>query len=345
MSKNIKKNNDKIMIKNLKQKKSDVGFFLVLFAVLLGATMIALMFGSAKLGLSDCMEGLLYGGDSVTGIIMRHVRLPRMLAGLLAGIGLAISGSLLQNVTENQMASPNIIGVNAGAGFVMILLLYIAPTAMIWLPLGAFFGAFLTTLLIVWTANRMGTSKVTIILAGLVFTTLLNAGISFVSLLDVDVLATYNHFSVGSLAGIDISRLILPALLILLSGSVSLLFSRQIKMLCLGDEMATSLGINVKKMRMICLICASASAAAVVSFAGLLGFVGLIVPHIARRFSGGDMKKELLSSVFIGGSLVLVADTLGRVVFAPTEIPVGIVMALIGAPFFLFLLLRRGEGA
>ena len=121
--------------------------------------------------------------------IMRRIRLPRMLAGLLAGIGLSVSGSLLQNVTDNGMASPNIIGVNAGAGFVMILMLYAVPMAGNWLAVGAFLGAFATTLLIVWTANRMGTSKVTIVLAGLVFTTLLNAGISFMSLLDTDVLA------------------------------------------------------------------------------------------------------------------------------------------------------------
>lgn len=327
-----------------KKRTGVIGFFFLLL-ILLGAVCTALMLGSVRMELWEMFTGLFAGGETVEAIIMRQIRLPRMLAGLLAGVGLSVSGSLLQNVTDNGMASPNIIGVNAGAGFVMILMLYTMPMSGNWLAVGAFLGAFGTTLLIVWTANKIGTSKVTIVLAGLVFTTLLNAGISFISLLDTDVLATYNHFSVGSLAQVNMKQLLIPAVLILLSFITALIWSGKIKILCLGDAMATSLGISVKRVRMICLICASAAAAAVVSFAGLLGFVGLIVPHIARHFAKGELKRELWYSVFIGAALVLVADTLGRVIFAPTEVPVGIVMALVGAPFFLFLLLRRGEHA
>ncbi len=340
-----KENNFEPSLENKKQNIGEIGCLVGAFLVLGFMILLALMLGSAKMSLKECIEGLFLGGDTVGSIIMRQIRLPRMLAGLLAGIGLAVSGSLLQNVTDNGMASPNIIGVNAGAGLVMILLLYMMPHRALWLPVGAFLGAFGTTLLIVWTAGRMGTSKVTIILAGLIYTTLLNAGISFVSLLDADVLATYNHFSVGSLNGVNLDELIVPAIFIFVAGLISLILSSRIKILCLGDEMAVSLGIRVKRLRTVCLLCASAAAAAVVSFAGLLGFVGLIVPHIARRFAKGSMKKELVYSIFVGGSLVLLADTVGRVIFAPTEIPVGIVMALIGAPFFLFLLLRRGENA
>lgn len=326
-------------------KRTGIVVFFLLVIILFVAVSAALMLGSVRMELQEMLTGLFTREETVEAIIMRQIRLPRMLAGLLAGVGLSVSGSLLQNVTDNGMASPNIIGVNAGAGFVMILMLYAIPTAGDWLAVGAFLGAFATTLLIVWTANRMGTSKVTIVLAGLVFTTLLNAGISFMSLLDTDVLATYNHFSVGSLAQVKSEQLVLPAILILLSVATALIWSDKIKILCLGDEMATSLGVHVKRVRILCLLCASAAAAAVVSFAGLLGFVGLIVPHIARRFAKGNLKRELIYSVFAGAILVLLADTVGRVVFAPTEVPVGIVMALIGAPFFLFLLLRRGEHA
>lgn len=319
--------------------------YFLLFLLLIVAMATALLLGSTKMGLEEIAKGLFRGGHSVEGIIMRHIRLPRMLAGALAGIGLAVSGTLLQGVTDNGLASPNIIGVNAGAGFVIILLLYVAPGAVMGLPVAAFFGAFLTTLLIVWLANRMGSSKITIILAGMAFTTILNAGISFISLLDADVVAAYNYFSVGGLSGVSLKQLILPAFLIGGSLVTALIFSGKIGILCLGDSMAAALGVPVKKLRILCLVCASASAAAVVSFAGLLGFVGLIVPHIARHFSKGSMTHQLGYSAFIGGILVLLADTVGRVLFAPTEVPVGIVMALIGAPFFLGLLLRRNRYA
>ncbi len=328
-----------------KSKKSGLIQIGILFIILVVAMLAALLFGSVKLSISEVISGFFGKNVSVETIIMRQIRLPRMLAGLLAGMGLALSGTLLQRVTDNGMASPNIIGVNAGAGFVIILMLYFFPAKSAWLSLGAFAGAMVTTLLIVWTSHRIGMSKVTIVLAGLVYTTLLNAGISFVSLLDTEILAMYNHFSVGSLGGIHLDDLIFPAIFICGAFIMALICSPQIKILCLGDDMASALGVHVKRTRLICLICASASAAAVVCFAGLLGFVGLIVPHIARRLTNGNMRTEVIGSVLSGGILVLLADVMGRVLLAPTEIPVGIVLAIIGAPFFLVLLIRRKEHA
>lgn len=321
------------------------GIFVLLTILLVCTAVLALWLGSSKLNLSEVFSGLFSSENAKLSVIIRYIRLPRMLAALLAGIGLSISGVLLQGVTDNGLASPNIIGVNSGAGFLTILTLSCFPHAIFALPFAAFFGAFAATLLIVWTANRIGSSKTTIILAGMALTTILNAGISFISLLDTDVLAVYNYFSVGGLSGVTMESLMIPAVLIFLSLGAALLLSPKISLLCLGDSLASSLGVRVRLLRMVCLICASASAAAVVSFAGLLGFVGLIVPHIARRLTGSGMAKALLSSSLVGGTIVMLADTIGRTLFAPTEIPVGIVMALIGAPFFLMLLLRRKEHA
>ena len=177
------------------------------------------------------------------------------------------------------------------------------------------------------------------ILAGMALTAILNAVISFLSLLDSDVLATYSYFSVGGLSGVSLDRLWLPLAFICLALGLSMLFSRRLMVLSLGDGMALSLGVPVKRMRLLALVCASASAAAAVSFAGLLGFVGLIVPHLARRLVGEDLRFLLPASAMTGGILVVLADLVGRTLFAPTEVPVGIVMALIGAPFFLILLL------
>ena len=279
-------------------------------------------------------------------IIILNLRLPRVLAALLAGIGLSVSGVLLQSVTGNPLAAPNIIGVNSGAGFFCIVMLTFLPQASAFLPLGAFVGAFLTTLLIVGAANRINYSRGTVILAGIAVTAILNAGISLLSLLDTDVLSAYNAFSVGGLAGVRMGQLFVPAIIIILCLAVSLILSRRIHTLCLGDSLAASLGVRVKRLRILCLICASASAAAVVSFAGLLGFVGLVVPHIARRISGERTSVLLITSSFTGAMLVILADLFGRVLLAPTEIPVGIIMALIGAPFFFAMLFkRRGENA
>ena len=296
---------------------------LTLCLLLLAVVLLSLRFGSAAMDWTSFWGGLLRReGFETQSLILYSLRLPRLLQGVLAGVGLSVSGVLLQSVTGNDLASPSIIGVNAGAGFAVILLLSFFPGAAALLPPAAFLGAFLTTLLIMAIAGRADASKATVILAGIAVQALLNAGISFLSLLDADVLVSYSYFSAGGLSNTDIRLLWLPGAIILLGFSVSL-------------------AVRVGRVRMLCLICASASAAAVVSFAGLLGFVGLIVPHLARRLTGSRTGPLLWVSALTGSILVLTADLLGRVLFAPSEVPVGIVMAFIGAPFFFYLLLRR----
>lgn len=318
------------------------GLMVLLAFVLVGCIALSLRYGSSKMDIAVFWNGLRQApGFETYSFILYAVRMPRILAALLAGAGLSISGVLLQSVTANELASPNIIGVNSGAGFFVILFLCFFPHAFYVLPLAAFAGAFLTTLLIAAVADRIGTTKSTIILAGIALTALLNAGISFISLLDADVLTAYNYFSIGGISGVQMESLFVPAIIIFFSLTVSLAVSRKIDLLCLGDSLALSLGVRVKALRMVCLICASASAAAVVSFAGLLGFVGLVVPHIARKLFGTKIRDQLLASVLAGGIVVTLGDLLGRVLFAPSELPVGIMMAVIGAPFFVVLLLGK----
>jgi iron complex transport system permease protein len=187
---------------------------------------------------------------------------------------------------------------------------------------------------------RMG-----VILAGIAITALLNAAISFLNLLNSDVLVTYNAFSVGGVSGVLMEDLLVPGVTVAICLVLVCVFWKKIRILCLGDLTAASLGVNVRFLRVFCMVCASASAGAVVSFAGLLGFVGLVVPHIARRLVGGDAKKIILISVPVSATLVLLGDLLGRILLSPTEIPVGIVMALVGAPFFLYVIVRRSRSA
>lgn len=302
--------------------------------------------GSASLTLREFWGGLFFlSGYETQSVILYQVRLPRIAAAILAGIGLSVSGALLQSVTNNALASPNIIGVNSGAGLMVIVCLSFFPSALAALPLAAFLGAFGATMLILAISRCLGSSRATVLLAGIALTALFNAGISFLSLLDSDVLSSYTYFSIGSLDGVRLSHLAVPAAIIFLSLALCLAASKHITLLCLGESMVASLGVRVGALRVFCLACASAAAAAVVSFAGLLGFVGLVVPHIARKLVGADVRSQLVVCALVGAALLLLSDLVARVAFAPAQLPVGIVLAAVGAPFFLFLLIKSRREA
>ena len=312
---------------------------ILIFLPLLAVTvLLGLCFGSVSLS-------RLLAGEETARLILWQLRLPRVAAGVLAGIGLSTAGVLLQTVTANDLAGPNIIGVNSGAGLAVIGLLTFAPGAGKLLPLAAFLGAFAAALLIAAVAGRMGASRSGIVLIGIAVTTVFNAAISFLSLLDEGVLAQYNHFTVGSLKGVRLEELILPAVLIFAAFLGSLAIGHSLGTLCLGDAAAAALGVRVKALRLTALALAAACAAAVVSFAGLLGFVGLMVPHISRALVGPRPRKLLIASALVGGVLVVLADLLGRVLAAPSELPVGILLSLVGGPYFLILLVRRKRHA
>ena len=314
--------------------------YLILLPLLMLTMAAGLCFGSAPLSLSE-----LASGAGVSRTILLGIRLPRVLAGLLAGIGLSCAGVLLQTVTANDLASPNIIGINSGAGLAVILLLTLAPRAGAWLPVGAFCGAFGAALVILAAGSRLGSSRSGILLIGIAITTLFNAAISFLSLLDEGILAQYNHFTVGSLRAIRLGDLLVPGILIFVSFCAAMALSGRLSVLSLGDSAASALGVRVKGLRIASMACAAACAAAVVSFAGLLGFVGLVVPHIARALTGEKPARLLPVAALSGGILVILADLLGRTLFDPSELPVGILMSLIGAPYFLILLIRRKHHA
>ena len=205
--------------------------WLTLCLLLLCVLLLSLRFGSSGMDWQSFFGGLLrQEGFEAQSVILYSLRLPRLLQGVLAGIGLSVSGVLLQSVTGNDLASPNIIGVNAGAGFAVILILSYFPAAVMGLPLAAFLGAFLTTLAIMAIANRVDSSKATVILAGIAVQAVLSAGISFFSLLDTDVLVSYNYFSVGGLSNSSIDLLWLPGTIIFLGLAETLAFSGKIQL-------------------------------------------------------------------------------------------------------------------
>ena len=312
--------------------------------MLIALFLSSIRLGSVPLDTKSFFSALLrLDGYSTERAIIYTLRLPRTLAGLLAGAGLGVSGVLLQSVTDNKMASPGLIGVNSGAGFAVILALSLPFFPIKLIPLAAFSGAFLATLAIIAIAGRMGMTKNTVILSGIAFSAILSAGISLLSLIDADVLVSYNAFSVGSLAGAELSELLLPTILIISSLTAAIFAARKINLLSLGAPIASSLGVKVRELRVLCMLLASASAGAAVSVVGLLGFVGLMSPHIARTLVGADARRLIPAAALVGADLVLAADLCGRVIFAPGEMPVGVLMALLGAPFFLGILLKGGH--
>lgn len=323
-------------------KKKNIFIVLTGWAVLNFALILSLRTGSASLSFREFAMGLvgMEGYEKITFVLL-NLRLPRAIASVLAGVGLSVSGLALQNITGNDLAGPNIIGVNAGAGFFVIAGMYFLPGNSEVLPYLAFIGAFLSTMLILLISGALHHGKSTIILSGIAVTALLNAGISLISRLDTDLLSLYNDFSVGGLGGCEIKRLIVPAIMIFLALMITLFFSKDIDVMMLGEGLSKSLGVNVTFVKWAVLLSASMAAGAVVSFAGLLGFVGLIVPHMARKIFGVRTKTALLSSALLGAIVVCAADTIGRSAIKGTEIPVGIVMAFAGVPFFLYLIARR----
>ena len=324
--------------------KRDMRIFILLALALTAAVFASVAFGSSDISLVRMIKSIFSSeGLETERLIFTSIRLPRMLAGLIAGIGLSLSGTVLQSVMDNPLASPNIIGVNAGAGLAVIVCLCAFPKAVYALPFAAFFGAVLTAALILSVAEYAGRNRTSVVLAGVACTALFQAFISFLSTLDTDVLSSYNAFSIGGFASVGLNELLLPGILVALCLIAALCLSGRITALTLGDGIAASLGVRVGLLRAACVMIACMSAAAVVGYAGLLGFVGLVVPHIARKICGGSIAKTMIAAALSGSAIVMLSDLAGRVLFAPAEISVGVIMAFIGAPFFFFLLVK-GRG-
>ena len=317
----------------------------VLALLLIAAALFSLCVGTSGTSLLTGLSDLLHGVSSPAARIVRYIRLPRVLAAMLAGAALAASGVLIQGVLGNPLAGPNIIGVNAGAGFCTLLCACLLPSAAKLLPAAAFAGALLAALIILLVADRMGASRITVVLAGVAISSIFSAGSDLITTLDPDATLGMSAFMIGGFADVSAARLRTAAVYILPALAAALLLAGDLDVLALGDEVAASLGLRVRRTRVLLLAVASVLAGAAVSFAGLLGFVGLIVPHAVRRAVGGEHRQLLPLSMLGGALFTLLCDTAARTLFAPYEVPVGILLSLVGGPFFLFLLLRSRKGA
>lgn len=325
--------------KLLKDKKSYKITVLVIITCFL---FIGFIYGNVKGTLNVSVERIfdvIFNDDkSPERMVIWNIRLPRMILAGLVGVNLALAGAILQGVMNNPLADPSIIGISSGAGLFAIFILVVLPQYQALVPLAAFMGAMGAAVIIYGLAWKGGIQPMRIILAGVAVSALFGAGISATLVFFSDRVHGALTFMNGSLSARSWPEVwtILPytsAGIILVN-----IFSEKLNILVLGDDVARGLGLNVELTRLGFTALAALLAASAVSVVGLLGFVGLIVPHSIRLLIGNDYKYMFPGSALLGATLVIFSDTFARTVLSPTEIPVGIVMAVIGAPFFLYLL-------
>jgi len=322
-------------------KKSGV-VLCILTAALLLSGFIGLLCGPADIPARDVVRALLSNTTGTDVTIVRAIRLPRVIAAFLAGAALAVSGALIQCVLANPLASPGIIGVNAGAGFAVALSLTLAGRYLALIPLFAFSGALVSLLTVYGIALASGASRLTLVLSGVAVSSMLTAGVAALLLFKPDNMQAIRDFQTGGISGVTMSHLRFSGPLIVLAIAISILAGNELGVLELGLETAASLGLRTGLYRLLFLVLAALLSGAAVSFAGLLGFIGLMAPHISGRLLPGRPKRILLTASALTGALFLIAsDTVSRTLFAPNEIPAGIPIAFLGAPFFLSLLFSQ----
>ena len=285
-------------------------------------------------------------------VIVFDIRLPRTLIGLLVGGALATAGALLQGLFRNPLADPALIGVSAGSGLAAALVIVLGhayvtgpgPLPFAALPVAAFLGALLATILLYAVATRRGrTSIATMLLAGLAIAALASAGIGFLAFLSDDrQLRDITFWTLGSIGGATWSKFAVIGPVIGAVLCAAPLLARALNALVLGEAEAFHLGIAVERAKRIVILLVALAVGTAVAVAGPISFVGLVVPHILRILIGPDHRLLLPASALGGGILLVGADMAARTIVAPAELPIGIVTAFVGAPYFLWLLLRRG---
>lgn len=317
--------------------------WLALLAVLLvPASLASLSWGASGILPGDILRAIFSGErQSAAYRIFAHVRLPRTLAAVLAGGALSVAGMSLQSVLQNQLASPSVLGINAGAGLGALLVMALAPQALALVPVAAFAGATVAAITVYALSVWTGASRSTIVLSGIAISNILGAAMDTIVTLLPDAAVSRSSFAIGGFAGVTMKQLAMAAPFFAAGLLLCAARGRELRVLALGDEMAHALGMRVRRERMLLLLSAGMLSGAAVSIAGLIGFVGLIVPHIVRLILPHDDRFHLPIAVLMGALLCLLCDMLARTLFAPYELPVGVVLSFLGGPFFIYLLFRQ----
>jgi iron complex transport system permease protein len=324
---------------------SIAGRLVALAAFLAAALALSLAVGAVPVPPGDVLHALLGGGDEATRTIILELRLPRAILAALIGAGLAVAGTVFQALLRNPLAEPYILGVSGGAAVAAVATLVVLGAAAAWVvPAAAFGGGILAILLVFRIASAVGPALDTrvLLLAGVVVGAFFNALILLLlTFAHVETFRSAVFWMMGSLAGATWPSVGMLAVYLLPSLVVLLALARPLNLMAIGEDTALYLGTPVELVKRVAYVVASLLVAAGVAVAGIIGFVGLIVPHALRLAWGSDHRFLLPGSALAGAGFLLLADTAARTVAAPLELPVGVVTALIGVPVFVLLLTRR----
>jgi iron complex transport system permease protein len=333
----------------------------VAFAILSGLAVItamaAISLGSIAIAPSRVLDALFstswssHADMARDSLVITQIRLPRLLLGAAVGAALAVAGAIMQGLFRNPLADPGLIGVSSGAGFAAAAAIVLGgrllpetslPFAI--LPFAAFFGALASTLVLYAVASRGGrTSMAVMLLAGIAFAALAGAGIGWLSYISNDTqLRDLTFWSLGSLGGATWGKVAVVIPMILPTLLAVPFLAHGLNAMALGEAEAFHIGVNVQRLKVLSVVLVSVAVGAAVACSGLIGFVGIIVPHMLRLSVGANYRFLLPASALLGATLLVGADIFARIIVAPSELPIGIVTATLGAPFFIWLLLRRG---
>ncbi|MHA6618894.1 FecCD family ABC transporter permease [Pseudonocardia sp. DLS-67] len=325
-------------------RRRRLGGLVLLAVVLVAACLASIAVGAKAIPLDGVFHALFTPTGTEDDIVVRALRMPRTLLGVLAGGALGLAGALIQGHTRNPLADPGLLGVNNGAAFFVVIGIYaFGVTNLFGYVWFAFAGALVASVavFVLGSVSRGGPTPVTLALAGAAVSALLAALTSAVILIDVQTLDAYRFWAVGSLAGREVEIAGQVQWFLLTGALIGFASAPALNALSLGDDVARSLGHSVRRTRTMGIVAITLLAGSATAACGPIAFVGLVVPHIVRSFTGPDYRWLLPASALAGSALLLVADVIGRVVVRPGELQVGIVLALIGGPFFIWLVRRR----
>lgn len=319
----------------------------ILFLCLMAVAVASLLVGTAEVSLRK-LVGLVTGTlspEDPAKLILLRIRLPRVALAAMVGFSLSLGGVIFQALLRNPLADPFILGVSSGAAFGAILGIFLGFTFTLGVPTMAFAGAFLTVYLVLAIGSRrMGMESSSILLTGVIINAFFTAIIMFfISTSGDSRLHAMLYWLYGDLSQSRIGPLALLAPVVALASAVLFGYAKDLNLLTAGEETAFQMGVDVEKAKRVCLLTVSLMVGLTVSLSGLIGFVGLILPHLARMAWGSD-HRLLIPVASLGGAIFLIAaDTLARTIISPSELPVGVITAFMGAPFFIFLLKTRGS--
>lgn len=317
--------------------------FVVVILLLFAAILLSIKVGSVKVSMEDIFNAFQTNVGGVTGII-RDIRIPRVIMAVLVGANLSVSGVLLQGVMRNPLADPGVTGISSGASVVVMIIMLYVPDASGSMPVFGFLGGILACLLIYSLAWKQGLSAVRIILAGVAVNSVLGGVTSLISLLNSENLSGVLNWLNGELGKKSWTQVKFMAIYTVIGLIMAGLLYRCCDILALGDKNTKSLGYNPNFLRILISGVAVFLAGVSTSYVGVIGFIGLIVPHISRMLMGSGHKYLIPFSGLMGATVLLIADTVGRTVISPYEIPVGVITTVFGGPFFLYLLRKDNKG-